>query len=85
SVLETVLAGFSLPLVVKPAQGGSAQGVTIVATAEELPRAMVDAYTYADDALIEEKVNGVEVYVAVIDTGDGPEALPAVEIEPIDG
>lgn len=85
SVLETVLAGFSLPVVVKPAQGGSAQGVTIVVAAEELPRAMVDAYTYGDVALIEEKVEGVEVSVAVIDTGDGPEALPAVEIEPVEG
>ncbi|MGO4534881.1 D-alanine--D-alanine ligase family protein [Leifsonia sp. 2MCAF36] len=85
SVLETVLSGFSLPVVVKPAQGGSAQGVTIVATADELPRAMVDAYTYSDVALIEQKVDGVEVSVAVVDTGDGPSALPAVEIEPVEG
>jgi D-alanine-D-alanine ligase len=85
SVLATVLAGFELPLVVKPAQGGSAQGVTIVTAAEELPRAMVDAYTYGDVAVIERKVEGVEVSVAVVDTGEGPEALPAVEIEPVDG
>lgn len=85
SVLATVLSGLELPVVVKPAHGGSAQGVTIVTTAEELPRAMVDAYTYSDVALIERKVDGVEVSVAVIDTGDGPEALPAVEIEPVDG
>lgn len=85
SVLATVLDGLGLPLVVKPAQGGSAQGVTIVTTADELPRAMVDAYTYGDVALIERKVNGVEVSVAVVDVGDGPQALPAVEIEPVDG
>jgi D-alanine-D-alanine ligase len=85
SVLETVLSGLELPVVVKPAQGGSAQGVTIVTSAEELPRAMVDAYTYSDVALIEQKVDGVEVSVAVVDTGDGPSALPAVEIEPVEG
>lgn len=85
SVLGTVLEGLGTPLVVKPAQGGSAQGVTIVEQADELPRAMVDAYTYADVALIERKVSGVEVSVAVIDTGEGPEALPAVEIEPVGG
>lgn len=85
SVLTTVLGGLDLPVVVKPAQGGSAQGVTIVTAAEELPRAMVDAYTYGDVALIERKVDGVEVSVAVVDTGDGPEALPAVEIEPVEG
>jgi D-alanine-D-alanine ligase len=46
---------------------------------------MVDAYTYADVALIERKISGVEVSVAVLDTGDGPIALPPVEIEPIEG
>jgi D-alanine-D-alanine ligase len=85
SVLETVLSAFAMPLVVKPAHGGSAQGVTVVTAPDELPRAMVDAYTYADVALIERKVEGVEVSVAVLDTGDGPVALPPVEIEPIDG
>lgn len=85
SVLSTIIDGIGVPVVVKPAQGGSAQGVTIVTSAEELPRAMVDAYTYSEVALIERKVEGVEVSVAVIDTGDGPSALPAVEIEPVDG
>jgi D-alanine-D-alanine ligase len=85
SVLETVLAGLGAPLVVKPAQGGSAQGVTIVDDASDLPRAMVDAYTYADVALIEKKIEGTEISITVIDTGDGPEALPAVEIEPVGG
>lgn len=85
SVLSTIIDGIGVPVVVKPAQGGSAQGVTIVVSADELPRAMVDAYTYSEVALIERKVEGVEVSVAVIDTGDGPSALPAVEIEPVDG
>ncbi|PJJ65305.1 D-alanine--D-alanine ligase family protein [Compostimonas suwonensis] len=85
SVLERVLSSFGVPLVVKPAQGGSAQGVTIVDSADDLPRAMVDAYTYADVALIERKIVGTEVAIAVIDTGDGPVALPAVEIEPLSG
>jgi D-alanine-D-alanine ligase len=85
SVLATVVSGLGTSLVVKPAQGGSAQGVSIVDSADDLPRAMVDAYTYSDVALIERKVEGVEVSVAVIDTGDGPVALPAVEIEPVAG
>jgi D-alanine-D-alanine ligase len=85
SVLEHVLSALPTPLVVKPAEGGSAQGVTIVETAAELPRAMVDAYTYATIALIEEKVNGTELAVTVLDTGTGPVALPAVEIVPLVG
>ncbi|TFD78328.1 D-alanine--D-alanine ligase family protein [Cryobacterium fucosi] len=85
SVLEHVLSALPTPLVVKPAEGGSAQGVTIVETSAELPRAMVDAYTYASVALVEEKVNGTELAVTVIDTGDGPRALTSVEIVPLVG
>ena len=74
-----------MPLVVKPAQGGSAQGVTIVEDRANLPRAMVDAYTYGDVALVEQRITGTEIAVGIIDTGDGPVALPAVEIEPLSG
>lgn len=85
SVLDAVIAGLGSSLVVKPAQGGSAQGVTIVDDAADLPRAMVDAYTYSDVALIEQKVVGAEVSVTVLDFGEGPIALPAVEIVPLGG
>ena len=73
------------PVVVKPAQGGSAQGVTLVQDAAGLPRAMVDAYTYSDVAIVEQLISGTEISVGVIDTGDGPVALPAVEIVPLSG
>ena len=85
SVLAVISAEFVFPLVVKPAQGGSAQGVTIVDDPAGLPRAMVDAYTYSDVALVEQKISGTEIAVGIIDTGDGPVALPAVEIEPLSG
>ncbi|MEY2847997.1 MAG: hypothetical protein RI885_662 [Actinomycetota bacterium] len=85
SVLETVADALSMPVVVKPAQGGSAQGVTIVTDAADLPRAMVDAYTYGDVVLIERRVVGTEIAVGIIDSGDGAVALPAVEIEPVSG
>ena len=74
-----------IPLVVKPAQGGSAQGVTIVESRDAMPRAMVEAYTYWDVALVEQQITGTEISVGVLDTGDGPVALPAVEIEPLSG
>lgn len=85
SVLQSLSTALPVPLVVKPAQGGSAQGVTIVDDLDALPRAMVDAYTYCDTALIERRITGTEIAVGVIDTGDGPIALPAVEIEPLSG
>jgi D-alanine-D-alanine ligase len=79
-LLDAIVARFGLPLVVKPARGGSALGVTMVAEADALPGAMMDAYSYGDVALVERAVLGREVAVSVIDTGDGPRALPAVEI-----
>jgi len=85
SVLALIADEFPVPVVVKPARGGSAQGVSIVTDPAELPRAMVDAYTYCDVALIERRVIGTEIAVSVIDSGDGPVALPAVEIEPVSG
>jgi D-alanine-D-alanine ligase len=85
AVLDVVSKELPVPVVVKPAQGGSAQGVSIVDSVDELPRAMVNAYTYSDVALIEQKIVGTEIAVSIIDTGDGPVALPAIEIEPISG
>jgi D-alanine-D-alanine ligase len=85
TVLEVVVSALGVDLVVKPAQGGSAQGVTIIESADSLPRAMVDAYTYAEVALIEQRVRGIEVAVTVVDDENGPRALPAVEIVPTEG
>lgn len=85
SVLDSLVESLPVPLVVKPAQGGSAQGVTLVDDRNDLPRAMVDAYTYCDVAIIEDRVVGTEIAIGVIDTGDGPVALPAVEIQPLFG
>lgn len=84
-VLASVAEELPVPIVVKPAQGGSAQGVTIVDDQDALPRAMVNAYTYGDEVLIEQRILGTEIAVGIIDTGDGPVALPPVEIEPLSG
>jgi len=85
SVLDVVRGELPPPVAVKPAQGGSAQGVSLVDTDEELRRAMVLAYTYCDVALIEQRISGTEICIGIIDTGDGPVALPPVEIEPLSG
>lgn len=85
SILDELADELSGDLVVKPAQGGSAQGVSIVSDRSDLPRAMVNAYNYCDIALIEQRITGVEIAIGVLDSGMGPVALPAVEIVPIDG
>jgi D-alanine-D-alanine ligase len=85
SVMAAILERLGLPLMVKPTRGGSALGATLVKTAEELPPAMVAAFAYGDSAMLEQYVSGVEVAVSVVDLGDGPQAWPAVEIQPRSG
>ena len=84
-VLKSVTSALALPLVVKPARGGSAQGVTIVKKSDQLSHAMIDAYVYCDVAIIERCITGTELAISVIDLGAGPLALPAVEIVPANG
>lgn len=85
SVLASITRSLSFPVVVKPARSGSAQGVTIVQDAEHLSRAMIDAYVYCDVAIIEKYIDGTELAISVINEGAGPIALPAVEIQPVNG
>jgi D-alanine-D-alanine ligase len=85
AVMAGLVSGVGLPLFVKPAKGGSALGCSVVREASELPGAMVNAYAYGDTALVERFVEGLEVAVPVVDTGDGPRALPIVSITPDGG
>jgi D-alanine-D-alanine ligase len=48
--------------------------------AAELPAALLSCFAYGDIALIERFIAGTEVTVGVIDLGQGPQALPPVEI-----
>ncbi|MDO5700536.1 MAG: D-alanine--D-alanine ligase [Bowdeniella nasicola] len=79
-ILAAVRDSLGLPLVVKPDDGGSALGVSLVTEEADLPSAMVSCFAYSDYALIERAVDGVEIAVSVVDTGSGPTALPPVEI-----
>ena len=85
TVMEAIVASIGLPLIVKPARGGSALGCTVVREATALAGAMVNAFAYGDTALVERLVVGTEVAVPVVDTGEGPRALPVVGIEPDGG
>lgn len=80
ALLNALIDRLGLPVVVKPARGGSALGTTVVRDADALPSAMVECFAYGQVALVEQLVDGVEVAVSVTDTGAGPAALPAVEI-----
>jgi D-alanine-D-alanine ligase len=85
ALLARIVAHLGTDLMVKPARGGSALGATAVHDVDDLPAAMVACYGYGEAALVEQFVTGTEVAVTVVDTGDGPRALPAVEVRPLSG
>jgi D-alanine-D-alanine ligase len=67
-----------LPLVVKPADAGSAIGVTIVKKKSQLPGAIRLAFKYSQWAMVEKFISGMEATVAVLNG----KAMPVVEIVP---
>jgi D-alanine-D-alanine ligase len=77
------------PMVVKPAHGGSALGVKFAADAEKLPRALMAAFSYDDQVVLERYVNGRDLAVSILDSERNgspptrePLALPVVEAIP---
>ncbi|MDY7089176.1 MAG: D-alanine--D-alanine ligase [Actinomycetota bacterium] len=85
AVLDRIVNRLGLPLMVKPAQGGSGLGAAVVREESALPPAMVGCFAYDSTALVEKFVPGMDVAVSIVDLGSGPQALPAVEIVPRDG
>jgi D-alanine-D-alanine ligase len=85
AVMAAMVETVGLPMMVKPARGGSALGCSLVTEATQLPGAMVHAFSYGDTALVEAFVVGAEVAVPVVETDDGATALPVVGIRPDGG
>jgi D-alanine-D-alanine ligase len=84
-LMDLIGERLGLPLFVKPTASGSALGTSRVERIEDLPRAMVHAYSYGQVAAVEEFIAGVEIAVPVFDLGEGPRAYPPVEIQPASG
>ncbi len=74
-------SGIKLPVVVKPACGGSSVGVSIVNTKEEYDKALSEAFKYEEVLVVEEYIEGREFSIGVIDG----KALPIIEIAPLEG
>ncbi len=85
AVLDRVVDRLGVPLMVKPAQGGSGLGAAVVRRPGALSAALIGCFAYDSTALIERYVPGTDIAVSIVDTGTGPQALPAVEIVPHSG
>lgn len=72
----------SLPLVVKPCSEDNSQGITLARDADELSKAIEDAFAFDDELLVEEFVPlGRELRVGVVEdqSGEPTVVLPTIE------
>jgi len=69
------------PLVVKPADQGSALGIKFAGGEADVPAALVAAFSYSSKVLLERHVDGQDLAVSILDGA----ALPVVEAVPADG
>jgi D-alanine-D-alanine ligase len=80
AALPAIEERLEFPIVVKPAGQGSALGIKFARTAEDVPGALVSAFSYDDKVLLERYVAGRDLAVSVL----GDEVLPIVEAVPVD-
>jgi D-alanine-D-alanine ligase len=78
---QTIINRLGLPLVVKPVEGGSSVGMSIVRTAQALQGAVDLAAEHDRKIIVEAYIDGIELTCGVIGN-DHPAALPLIEIIP---
>ncbi len=70
------------PIVVKPAGQGSALGIKFARAAEDVPAALVAAFSYDRKVLLERYIAGRDLAVSIIDDDGRTRALPVDEAVP---
>jgi D-alanine-D-alanine ligase len=80
--LPAIERRLSFPIVVKPASQGSALGIKFARSKDDVPGALVAAFSYDRKVLLEEHVVGRDLAVSVLQRDGEPRALPIVEAVP---
>jgi D-alanine-D-alanine ligase len=80
NALPAIEERLGFPIVVKPADQGSALGIKFAASAADVPAALVAAFSYSDRVILERHVHGHDLAVSILDG----EPLPVVEAVPRD-
>ena len=78
SDIPRLVEELEVPCAVKIVNGGSSLGVELPDTKEQLEKALRDLLRYGDHVVVEQKIKGREIQIAVL----GDDYLPAVEIIP---
>lgn len=82
-ILHRLADRVSLPAVVKPSRAGSAMGLSFVDREADLPHAVMSALSFSEAAIVERRIDGVEVAASMLGSPD--DALPLVEVTPKSG
>jgi D-alanine-D-alanine ligase len=83
-VLPALEARLRFPIVVKPACQGSALGIKFARQAQDVPGALLAAFSYDRKVLLERYVAGRELAVSIVDEEGDPRVLPVVEALPVE-
>lgn len=79
--ITALIDRIGLPMVIKPACGGSSIGMTIAKSQSDLDTAFKEAFLQDQTVLAEEYIRGTEITGGVLGNAC-PEALPIIEIVP---
>jgi D-alanine-D-alanine ligase len=83
--LPAIEEQLGFPIVVKPAAQGSALGIKFARSSDDIPEALISAFSYDDKVLLERYVDGREVAVGLLEEAGDVRALPVVEAVPKEG
>lgn len=82
-VLDVIEKQIGIPSIIKPNNGGSSVGISIIRSAKELAAALTNAFRYDDRVMVQKLIVGDEVTCAVLDDGSRkPFPLPPTHIIP---
>ncbi len=80
--LPAIAERLDFPIVVKPSSQGSALGIKFARTPDDVPAALVAAFSYDGRVLLERHVEGRDLAVSVLDAATGAQTLSVVEAVP---
>ena len=72
------ISKFDFPFVVKPSDEGSTHGLTIIQKNDDIEKAIIRAFEFSDEILVEKFISGRELTIGIL----GDKTLPIVEIKP---
>lgn len=84
--LPAIMQRLGFPIVIKPSNQGSALGIKLARGEQDVPGALVAAFSYGDKVLLERHIDGRDLAVSILDRvgepGSEPIVLPVVEAIP---